>query len=371
MKRGHRFLAGSIGAVGLVAAAGRALSRRTPGAGDDPGLGSLRGEVVTLRGPRASQIYAERFPGTKGTIVLTHGWCLNEAVWHYQKAALSEAGFTVIAWDLPGHGASTPVARGHLTLELAVDALARVIRRFEDPLGTVLVGHSLGGILTLAHLAGRTDARLEGIKGAVFVSTPLMHFARSIAGRWPGAGLEARALGSMMELVVGHPALDRVFSGGVGEAKSAPLSYRVVRVGFGKDPSPAHVRFVRDIIATVTPQSRVDTFRAMTGYDLSGALGSVTVPSLVVVGGRDRLVNPAETKLIGQRVPRARTVVFPDAGHASFLERSDEFNAELIAFAEARLRPRRPRRPPAARKSSGAAHARRSSAASRPAPSAR
>ncbi|MEX2458437.1 MAG: alpha/beta hydrolase [Actinomycetota bacterium] len=341
MKRGHRFLAGTVGAVGLVAAAGRALTRPSTRAEDDDGLGSLRGEVVTLRGPRASQIYAERFPGTLGTIVLTHGWCLNEAVWHYQKAALCEAGFTVVAWDLPGHGASTPVARGHLTLELAVDSLSRVIDRFTDPLGTVLVGHSLGGVLTLAYLAGRKDGRRRGVKGAVFVSTPLMHFARSIAGRWPGASLEARALGSVMEFVVSNPALDRLFAGGVGEARSAPMSYRIVRVGFGREPSPAHVRFVRDIIATVTPQTRVDTFRAMTGYDLSGALESVRTPSLVIVGGRDRLVNPAESKLIGERLPRARTVVFPEAGHAAFLERSEEFNAEVIAFAQERLRPRR------------------------------
>ena len=355
MKRGHRFLAGTLGAVGLVAAAGRAISRSSPTLQEDDALGSLRGEAVTLRGPRASQIYAERFPGTKGTIILTHGWCLNEAVWHHQKAALAEAGFTVVAWDLPGHGASTPVARGHLTLELAVDALSRVIERFTDPLGTVLVGHSLGGVLTLAYLAGRDDARLRGVKGAVFVSTPLMHFARSIAGRWPGASLEARALGSVMEFVVSNPALDRLFAGGVGEARTAPLSYRMVRVGFGRDPSPAHVRFVRDIIATVPPQTRVDTFRAMTGYDLSGALDAVTTPSLVIVGGRDRLVNPAESRLIGERLPRARTVVFPEAGHAAFLERSEEFNAELIAFAERRLRPGRP---PASRRAGAAGHAR-------------
>ncbi len=341
MKRGHRFLAGTVGAAGLIAAAGRAVRAPRNLPEDHELLGSLRGEVETLRGPRASRIYAERFPGSRGTIILTHGWCLSEAVWHYQKAALSEAGFTVVAWDLPGHGSSTPVARGHLTLELSVDALARVVEHFADPMGMVLVGHSLGGVLTLGYLAGHPEAARRHAKGAVFVSTPLMHFARSIAGRWPGASLEARALGSIMEFVVSNPVLDRVFTDGVGERHTTPLSYRVVRVGFGREASPAHVRFVRDVIATVSPQTRVDTFRAMTGYDLSGALSGVKVPSLVVVGGRDRLVNPAETKLIGQRLPRAKTVVFPDAGHAVFLEANEAFNAEVVAFAARRLKPRR------------------------------
>jgi pimeloyl-ACP methyl ester carboxylesterase len=339
VKRGHRFLAGSVGAVGLIAAAGRAVRRPRPATDHDELLGSLRGEVETLRGPRASRIYAERLAGTKGTVILTHGWCLSEAVWHYQKAALSQAGFTVVAWDLPGHGASTPVARGHLTLELSVDAMSRVVEHFPDPLGTVLVGHSLGGVLTLGYLAGHPEAARRHVKGAVFVSTPLMHFARSVAGRWPGASLEARALGSVMEFVVSNPVLDRIFASGVGE-RSTPMSYRVVRAGFGSRAAPEHVRFVRDVIATVPPQVRVDTFRAMTGYDLTGALDQVKVPALVIVGSRDRLVNPAETKVIGERLKGARTVEFRDAGHAPFLECSEEFNAELVAFAARRLRPR-------------------------------
>lgn len=350
MKRGHRFLAGTIGAVAGVAAAGRAMRRPRPTPEDLEVLGSVRGEVVTLRGPRASRIYAERFPGTRGTIILTHGWCLSEAVWHYQKRALSDAGFTVVAWDLPGHGSSTPVARGHLTLEVSIDALARVVERFADPLGTVLLGHSLGGVLTLGYLAGHPEAARRHVKGAVFVSTPLMHFARSVAGRWPGASLEARALGSVMEFVVSNPALDRMFSAGIGEHRSVPLSYRVVRVGFGQDPSPAHVRFVRDLIATVPPEVRADTFRAMTGYDLTGALDEVKVPSLVIIGGRDRLVNPDESRLIGQRLARSKTVVFPDAGHAAFLERAEEFDREVIAFAGRRLRPRASRAAGASRK---------------------
>jgi pimeloyl-ACP methyl ester carboxylesterase len=340
VKRGHRFLVGTLGAAAGVAAAGRA-ARRSRFVPEDPEvLGSVRGEVVTLRGPRASRIYAERIPGTRGTIILTHGWCLSEAVWHYQKRSLAEAGFTVVAWDLPGHGSSTPVARGHLTLELAIDALGRVVERFADPRGTILLGHSLGGVLTLGYLAAHPERAREHVKGAVFVSTPLMHFARSVAGRWPGASLEARALGSIMEFMVSNPALDRVFSSGIGERTGMPMSYRVVRIGFGRRPSPAHVRFLRDIIATVPPQARVDTFRAMTGYDLTGALDEIQVPSLVVIGGRDRLVNPAETRLIGQRLAHARTVEFPDAGHAVFLEQTEAFDAEVIAFAAQRLRAR-------------------------------
>jgi pimeloyl-ACP methyl ester carboxylesterase len=340
MRRGHRFLAASMGVAAAVAAGRSVAHRRVGPTIDDELLGSVRGEPVAIRGPRASRLYAERFPGRAGTVILTHGWCLTEAVWHYQKAALAEGGPTVVAWDLPGHGASTPIARGHLTLDLAVDALARVVDHFADPEGTVLVGHSLGGILTLSHLARGGQVNGGRLRGAVLVSTPLMHLARSVAGRWPGAGLEARALAAAMATVVRLPGLDRVFSGGVGQ-EGRHLSYRVARVGFGKNPAPSHVSFIRDLIASVPPQVRMDTFQAMSGYDLSGALPAIKVPTLVVSGGRDRLVNPAESAHLAARLPRATHVVFPDAGHAPFLEEHERFNAELRRFVDRRLSPRR------------------------------
>ncbi|HYU57753.1 MAG TPA: alpha/beta hydrolase [Actinomycetota bacterium] len=337
MKRGHRFMAASIGAVAAVAAAGRAASLRgRRDDGEEELLGSVRGEPLTLRGPRASRIYAERLAGTRGTVVLTHGWCLTESVWHYQKRALADAGFTVVAWDLPGHGASTPVARGHLTLDLAVDALARVVEHVADPAGMILVGHSLGGVLTLRYLTSGGCEPPDSVRGVVFASTPMMHFARSVAGSWPGAGLEARALGAAMEFIVANPALDRIFQAGVG-GNAYPLSYRVVRVGFGRRPVPAQVRFVRDVIATVPPHVRVDTYKAMTGYDLSDDVRSVKLPALVVIGERDRLINPTESREMAARLPRARVVAFPRAGHASFLEEHERFDRELIAFCERRL----------------------------------
>ncbi len=340
--RGHRFLAASVGAAGAVAAAGRVRARRRrAGPLDDELLGSLRGEPVVLRGPRASRLYAERFPGTRGTIILTHGWCLSEAVWHQQKAALAERGFTVVTWDLPGHGGSTAIARGRLTLDLAVDALHRVVQGFTDPNGIVLVGHSLGGVLTLDYLAHHPEAGAAGVRGAVFAATPLMHFARSIAGRWPGASVEARALGAAVQFVVSNPAIDRVFAAGVGDRDGGSLASRIVRVGFGSRPSEAHVRFIRDMIATVPPDVRVDTFRAMTGYDLSRDAAAVKVPALVVTGGRDRLVNPAESHLLAERLGRGTEVVFPNAGHAVFLEEHEAFNDEVARFAERRLRPPR------------------------------
>jgi pimeloyl-ACP methyl ester carboxylesterase len=54
-------------------------------------------------------------------------------------------------------------------------------------------------------------------------------------------------------------------------------------------------------------------------------------------------VNPEESKTLARRIRRGRLLVFPDAGHASFLEEHERFNAEVRRFAQRHLDPSRPR----------------------------
>ena len=343
MKRGRRYLAYSVAAL-AGAAASRAAVRRDgrradPAAGEH--LGSIRGEPRLVRGPRASDLYTEWFPGeagARGTVILTHGYCLTEAVWHYQKRDLAGGPFGLVTWDLPGHGASPPAGRGKLTLAQTVDALARVIEEHADG-GLILAGHSLGGVITLGYVVRHADVAREVVRGLVLVSTPLQHFAHSAAGRWPGASLEARALGGVVQSVVESDLFDRVLGKDVGTDEISALSYRLVRWGFGHQPSPTQVRFIRDVIASVPPDVRADTFRIMTGWDFRPHLQEIGSPTQVVIGDRDRLVNPHESRTLARELPRGRALVFPDAGHAAFLERPNRFNRELRRFAQRHLEP--------------------------------
>jgi non-heme chloroperoxidase len=229
-----------------------------------------------------------------------------------------------------------------LTLDFCADALAKVVDEYADG-GVVLTGHSLGGVITLAYLARHPESAARLVRGAVIVSTPMMHFARSVAGRWPGATLEARALGKAMQAVVDSTLTERFLGRDIGKDHLG-LSYRVVRWGFGRSPSPSQVLFVRDAIASVRPDVRAETYRVMTGADLSPLLPEITVPTMVVVGERDRLVNPVESRMMADLLPNGRLVEFPRCGHAAFLEDHDRFNEEIRRFATRRLVPNSVRR---------------------------
>jgi non-heme chloroperoxidase len=336
-----------LGTVAAASAAGRLITRRDgkrPDPAADDHLGAIRGQPSGLAGPGERWLYSERFPpatepdapGTAGTLLLTHGWCTTEAAWHYQKRDLAGGPFALITWDLPGHGHSEALPRDHLSLDHAADALAAVIDANAEG-NVVLVGHSFGGAVTIRYLAVHAETAKRRIRGVVLASTPLMHVARAVAGRWPWAGIEARVLGGMMERVVQSGLTDRVLWRDVGMPEISRLSYRLVRVGFGDHPLPSHVRFLRDVIASVPPEVRADTFRTMNGYDARPDLDRLAVPTLVVAGARDRLISPADSVAIASRLRRGRHLLLPAAGHALFIEAHEELNEAMSRFATRRL----------------------------------
>jgi pimeloyl-ACP methyl ester carboxylesterase len=350
VKRGHRFLAYSLGTLAAASAAGRLITRRDGRRADpeaDEPFGAIRGEASIIAGPGGRRLYTERFPARppsvvpadSGTLLFTHGWCMTEAAWHYQKRDLAGGRFALTTWDLPGHGHSEALPRGHLSLDHAADALAAVIDADADG-NLVLVGHSFGGAVTIRYLATHAETAKRRVRGLVLVSTPLMHVARAVAGRWPWAGIEARLLAGAMERAVRSGITDRMLWRDVGTRETGGLSYRVVRVGFGDRPLPSHVRFMRDAIASVPAEVRADTFRTMNDYDARPDLDRIAAPALVVAGGRDRLMSPADSVAMASRLRRGRHLLLPEAGHALFIEAHGALNDAVLQFAGRRLAPR-------------------------------
>jgi pimeloyl-ACP methyl ester carboxylesterase len=65
------------------------------------------------------------------------------------------------------------------------------------------------------------------------------------------------------------------------------------------------------------------------GSDNLDLADSLHAPVTFVFGGRDPIVGPALAQTLASRLPRAKVVVFPNAGHGLFIEDPDTFNALL------------------------------------------
>jgi pimeloyl-ACP methyl ester carboxylesterase len=103
--------------------------------------------------------------GSGDPIVFIHGMGTAASTWDACAEALSDRYLTV-AVDLPGHGDSPcPEDRAAFTRDAALDDLDLVLAELDGP--AVLVGHSLGGYLALAHAATRPNVA----RGIVVLNT--------------------------------------------------------------------------------------------------------------------------------------------------------------------------------------------------------
>jgi len=118
--------------------------------------------------------YAWRVEGAKANLLLMHGYgeYATRYVAEYNQLipALNKAGISVFAFDANGHGAS-PGPRGATDMKQAVHhhQMAREALALESKAPILLFGHSLGGLISAASVAGKP----AGVE-AVVLSAPAL-----------------------------------------------------------------------------------------------------------------------------------------------------------------------------------------------------
>ncbi|MDT3397553.1 alpha/beta hydrolase [Streptomyces sp. B1866] len=359
---GWRNGAGIAGAA-VGVAAGVALERLTAGRGvrrrarlaldaQSP-FGSLRGAPGTAVADDGTELYYEveearaplpapqsslrgrllrRRPPDPLTVVFSHGYCLNQDSWHYQRAALRGA-VRAVYWDQRCHGRSARGCAQRDGAPLTMDQLGRDLKAVIDaaaPTGPlVLVGHSMGGMTVMALAAQYPDLVRERVVGAAFVSTSAGRLSEISFGL-PVVGVNAvrrvlpgllRALGKQAELV------ER------GRRATADFTASLVkRYSFGsQEVDPAVARFAERLIGATPIDVVAEFYPAFTDHDKAAALPVFgRVPVLVLAGERD-LITPVEhSRAVAAVLPEARLEIVPDAGHLVILEHPEVVNARLI-----------------------------------------
>ncbi|MEU3506884.1 alpha/beta hydrolase [Streptomyces longwoodensis] len=342
----------ALGVLAAGAAAGVAIERMTVGRGirrkallalDSTGpYGTLRGTPGTAYADDGTELYYEvdevepqaalagrrrRLFGRKApapvTVVFSHGYCLNQDSWHFQRAALRGVVRTV-HWDQRSHGRSgRGVAQVQDDVPLTIDQLGRDLKAVLDaavPDGpVVLVGHSMGGMTVMALAAQYPELIRERVVATAFVGTSSGRLGEVNFGL-PVAGVNAvrrvlpgvlRALGQQAELVErGRRATADLFAGVVKRYSFA-----------SRDVDPAVARFAERMIEGTPIDVVAEFYPAFTDHDKTEALAFFADLPVLVLAGIGDLVTPSEhSEAIADLLPEAELVLVPDAGHLVMLE---------------------------------------------------
>src|SRR5262245_1053563 len=270
------------------------------------------------------------------TIVFVHGFSLDLTTWHYQWTELSDS-FRCVLFDFRSHGRSARAAEGDLSsLAFANDLAAVIEAAGSGPL--LLVGHSMGAMSMLAMAETRPDLFDGPVAGVVFVGSAASDLVRG-------------AFGSMTELLRPRLGSLRQAAGRVNRLRKAVLSspgdvgQMVARATqFGSEASPNLVRYVVGIAARAPSEVWTDGLAGLMEMDLRHAIEHIRVPALVIVGDQDRMTPPATSVALAGELPEGRLEVIEGAGHFPMMERHQDFNRRLGAFAAEVLAPRRRKR---------------------------
>jgi pimeloyl-ACP methyl ester carboxylesterase len=233
-----------------------------------------------------------REAGSGPLVLITHGYSATSYMWRDTLDALADR-HHAIAWDIRGHGGSdSPAKAARYSREASLDDMAALLDHAGAP-DAILVGHSLGGYLSLSFLA----------------EYPQRVRALVLVGTGPGyRNPEARA-------------------------------------GWNQQAEGRARFFERQGLAGLeTPAAHGGEHRSAAGLALAARgiltqhdglvmerLPEIQVPTLIIVGENDTPFRGA-SDYMEKRIPGARQVVIAAAGHMPNLDQPQAFTAALEQF---------------------------------------
>ena len=240
--------------------------------------------------------------GSGAPLVYLHG-AFGYQGWHPFLDKLAK-NFTVYAPLHPGFGENS-------TIDAIDDILDLTLYHYDllDALNLdapAVVGHFLGA-MTAAEMA----ALRPGSVGKLVLASP--------AGIWldetPGADYYATPMDEMRGILFADP--------------ESPAAKALL-------PEPADdLERGTQIIERVRSLATVGKFLwPIPDKGIKKRLSRITAPTLIIVGGEDKIVPPAYANEFASRITDASTQTLPNAGHMLMLEQPDQFAAAITDFLQ-------------------------------------
>lgn len=241
--------------------------------------------------------------GSGPPLFLIHGIGAARDTWRFAMPALTDH-FTVVSYDLRGHGTS-PIPDGAFGLDELVDDLERVRERagFER---AHFAGHSLGGMIGPAYARKHPDRVLS------------LGLLSTAAGRTEDDSAKVWGVVRAMEEKGVAQVLDTLIDRWYTDA-------------FIRDHPDIVDRRLKQVVGT-DEEVFMNVFRIYAGTEMMPWLHVVEAPSLVLTGEFDGGCNPRLNKLIADALPNSELVILPGLKHSILLEAGEDVAAHLVRF---------------------------------------
>ncbi|MFC0226963.1 alpha/beta fold hydrolase [Serratia aquatilis] len=241
--------------------------------------------------------------GEGETIIFLHGILGSSKAWPFQFAAFAP-NYRVVAWDAPGYVDSTLIPAD-------IDAYEQMLHELVQTCGdkkVTLVGHSMGGTIASRYAARHPDR----VKNLILSCTH------------PGYGAPATA-----------PMSEKL------EKRLQELA-EIGREAYGRNrardllPFPDVPASVLDYAASIAAETNLEGLRRATRMlqlaDNRPLLPQISMPTLILTGEKDGVVQPQLKADLLALVPYTQHIEMPGLGHAPYFQAPEYYNALLQEF---------------------------------------
>lgn len=253
-------------------------------------------------------VYFEK-QGDGPPVILIHGMGASLRQWDFLMPQLANAGFSAYALDLHGHGDS-PKPRGaeNYHIEVLYDHLFHWIENLQLERPAILVGHSLGGYLSLMY-AFRNHKKVHSLVLVDPFYSPLQ-------------------LSPLIRYFANNPRF------GIRLLDMLPTRFLDFTFFWGEKvqqvlPDPIRHQLALDFKRT----SPLFLYVTRTIRDLTPLLPRIQHPALVIWGSQDMTLKPSSFNRITAALPEVESHVFPGCGHIPHLTQATTFNRLVVDFA--------------------------------------
>ena len=251
--------------------------------------------------------FAWREAGDGPPLVLLHGLGGSRLSWEPQLTGLADR-HRVIAWDLPGYGASQRLAAA-----VTFPDLADAVIDFFDTVGVEsahLAGISFGGMIA-QYVAARHPSRVRTL--ALLATSPQFGLNGTKPEEWRAARLASLDAG----------------------LQPAEFGDDVLAAVAGPHISAAAMAGQRAAMARISSDALRTSIECLVTHDSTALLPTITAPTVCMVGGLDQETPVAYGFALADLIPGARLAVIPMAGHLLNVEAPEAVNRLLEELMEA------------------------------------
>lgn len=293
-------------------------------------MGRPAATPATVRGASGAELALSHYGQPDApTLLFTHGWGADRRDWEDAIGMLAPR-FHVVAWDLPGLGASTSGGNDQSMQAMAADLDSVVSSLARRPV--VLIGHSIGGMLNIEY-ARRFPQKLgREVRAIVQANTTFTNPIETKKGAELSRKLQKPVFEPLLHVVEWTSPLVRMLGWLAYQSGLAHL--QLAMQSFAGNETREQLDDMAKYFYHSSPGVIARGVLGMLHWDGSDVLPKIDVPTLIISGDEDTTTLPAASDRMQRDIRASRRLSVGGAAHLGPVERYKVYGDAIGAFAD-------------------------------------